>query len=154
MTNELKEERQDDIFSRIFSTITWIKNSNFYQNYIKQYPLLSLAFIMIFILSFIPVFTFTLFVLATSIFTVVGFLFIEGTLLTIAIILLSGILFSIGILTAGFTVCMGITWFFIHKIHLIICYGQFFFYSDHCEKSTCNDERYKKLSSNSDEIKK
>lgn len=94
------------LMQRATSQIELVRESELYQTYLKDNPVLSAcAAIMLGVLS-LPALTFLSFIIVLCLLTFMGFLFIEGTLITFGVIVTVGILFFIGTFVASFGFCL------------------------------------------------
>uniref|UniRef100_A0A131YRZ5 Uncharacterized protein n=1 Tax=Rhipicephalus appendiculatus TaxID=34631 RepID=A0A131YRZ5_RHIAP len=94
------------LVQRATSQIELVRESELYQTYLKDNPVLSTcAAIVLGVLS-LPALTFLSFIIVLCLLTFMGFLFIEGTLITFGVIVTAGILFFIGTFVASFGVCL------------------------------------------------
>ncbi|XP_077980632.1 uncharacterized protein LOC144435867 [Glandiceps talaboti] len=79
--------------------------------YAQEHPLITLFSVVAIAMSSVPIIGFICFAVATICASFVGFVFVEGTLLTIAGVLLSGVLVFVGLLALGFSALLGVAWF-------------------------------------------
>lgn len=78
--------------------------------FVMEYPIATL-FIAVFAgLSALPIMLFTSFVLYSFLFTILGFAMVEGTLLMIAVSLLSGVIFFVIFVSVCITALLILTW--------------------------------------------
>nr|XP_037286956.1 uncharacterized protein LOC119179933 isoform X1 [Rhipicephalus microplus] len=94
------------LVQRASSQIELVRESELYQTYLKDNPVLSTsAAVMLGVLS-LPALVFLSFIVVLCLLTFVGFLFIEGTLITFGVVVTTGILFFIGTFVASFGCCL------------------------------------------------
>lgn len=88
------------------SRIELIRESDLYRTYVRDSPVVSAcAAIALGVLS-LPALTFLSFIIVLCLLTFMGFLFIEGTLITFGVIVTAGILFFIGTFLVSFGCCL------------------------------------------------
>ncbi|GAB6025893.1 hypothetical protein CHUAL_011866 [Chamberlinius hualienensis] len=84
--------------------------------YAQDHPTFSVILATTIVISALPILAFLTFIVATLGITLLGFLFVEGTLLTVGTVFLSGILFFVGFLALGFSAFVAATWFAVNKV--------------------------------------
>ncbi|XP_021968480.1 uncharacterized protein LOC110863469 isoform X2 [Folsomia candida] len=93
---------------------SWIQ---FAKNYAAENPMTALTALALAITCAIPVVVFLTFALITLLVTFTGFLFVEGTILGFAAMLLGGILLVVGGITLSFVSFVLVSYFVITKIY-------------------------------------
>lgn len=79
--------------------------------YASEHPIMTLFMLLLAAMCSVPILCFLAFVFGSLFFTFMGFLFVEGFLLTLASVLLGGVLFIVGFLSLGVSSFLAIAWY-------------------------------------------
>ncbi|XP_070579744.1 lipid droplet assembly factor 1-A-like [Ptychodera flava] len=77
----------------------------------QEHPLITLFFAVVLAMASIPMIAFIFFIVTSLCLSFAGFVFIEGTLLTMAGVVMSGILVFISLVALGLSALLGAAWF-------------------------------------------
>lgn len=101
------------------SQMELVRESEVYQAYLKDNPVLSAcAAILLGVLS-LPALTFLSLIIVLCLLTFMGFLFIEGTLITFGVIITAGILFFIGTFVGSFGFCLYTVYYVLRTLKVV-----------------------------------
>lgn len=101
------------------SRIELIRESDLYRTYVRDSPVVSAcAAIALGVLS-LPALTFLSFIIVLCLLTFMGFLFIEGTLITFGVIVTAGILFFIGTFLVSFGCCLYAIYYVLRSLKIV-----------------------------------
>ncbi|KAL5017974.1 hypothetical protein ScPMuIL_003696 [Solemya velum] len=87
-----------------------------------EHPFVTLFLLVTIAMCSVPVFCFIAFVLGSAVLAFAGFVFFEGAVLTLASVLLGGVLTVVGVLAAGFS-CFFLVAFYAYRL---------------CQRAICN----------------
>jgi len=111
-------------FGRRMSTIhlppvvnTWVESA---KSYAAENPMTAVTILALAISCAIPVVMFLSFALITLLVTFTGFLFVEGTILGVAAVVLGGSLLIVGLITLSFVSAGLVAYFVVAKIYTMI----------------------------------
>ncbi|KAK2160619.1 hypothetical protein LSH36_129g03011 [Paralvinella palmiformis] len=80
------------------------------KQYTIDHPIMTLGAVLTFCMCSIPITCFLFFVMGSLFLTFLGFIFVEGFLLTLASVLLGGALFIVGMLSIGASSILAVAW--------------------------------------------
>lgn len=107
------------LVQRATSQIEHICESEVYQTYLKDNPMLSACGAIVLGILSLPALTFLSFIIVLCLLTFMGFLFIEGTLITFGVIVTAGILFFIGTFVASFGCCLYAIFYVLRTLKIV-----------------------------------
>lgn len=109
----------NQLLQRAASQIEVIRESEVYQTYLKDNPLLSACAAVVLGILSLPALTFLSFIIVLCLLTFMGFVFIEGTLITFGVVVTAGILFFIGTFVASFGCCLYAIFYVLRTLKII-----------------------------------